>query len=72
MKSMARSYVWWPSIDHDIENLAKLFAGRANKLNNPAKSQLHPWSYPKTGWKRVHIDYAGPFQRYVSSASRCL
>ena len=46
MKSMLRSYVWWPSIDHDIENLAKSYSGCANKLNNPAKSQLHPWSYP--------------------------
>ena len=65
MKSMARSYVWWPSIDHDTENLAKSCSGCANKLNNPAKSQLHPRSYPTTAWERVHIDYAGPFQGHM-------
>ena len=45
MKLMDRSYVWWSSIDHDIENLAKSCSGCANKLYTPAKSQLHPWSY---------------------------
>ena len=37
MKSMAKSYVWWPSIDHDIENLAKSCSGCTSKLNNSAK-----------------------------------
>ena len=62
MKSVARSYVWWPSIDRDIEHLAKSCSGCINKLKNPPKSKLHPWNYPQSAWERVHIDYAGPFQ----------
>ena len=27
----------------------------------PAPAPLHPWVWPDKPWKRVHLDFAGPF-----------
>ena len=47
MKSVARSLVWWPSIDADIE--AKVHACVSCQANaeNPARAPLHPWKWPE-------------------------
>ncbi|MCY3927858.1 MAG: DDE-type integrase/transposase/recombinase [Acidobacteria bacterium] len=61
MKGLARSYVWWPNIDADIEAQVK----RCNQcqLNHPSPPTvpMHPWEWPERPWERIHIDYAGPF-----------
>ena len=28
----------------------------------PPKAPLHPWAWPDTPWRRVYVDFAGPFQ----------
>ena len=61
MKLLARGYVWWPNIDSDIEVLAKRCIGCQKHHQNPSKAPLHPWEWPSTPWKRIHIDFAGPF-----------
>lgn len=61
-KSLARSYVWWPTINNDIERLIK---GREICLQhkpNPEISPLIPWKYPDGPWERIHIDFLGPFK----------
>ena len=60
MKQLARSYVWWPKIDMDLELLAKTCGGCFQKQKSPTKSALHPWEYPKAPWQRIHVDFAGP------------
>ncbi len=30
-------------------------------MKAPANAPLHPWEWPEKPWKRIHIDYAGPF-----------
>ena len=60
MKSLARSYVWWPSMDSDIESRVKNCQLCQQNLNAPAKAPLHPWEWPERAWSRVHVDYAGP------------
>jgi len=62
MKSIARSFTYWPGIDKDIENVAKLCEGFAKNANFPPKYSQYHWEYPKAPWKRVHVDYAGSFQ----------
>ncbi|XP_062592417.1 uncharacterized protein K02A2.6-like [Saccostrea cucullata] len=59
MKGIARSYVWWPGIDKDIENITKSCTGCAKIQNNPSKAPVYPW--PSAPWQRIHIDFAGPF-----------
>lgn len=62
MKMLARSYVWWPKIDQDIEDLVKQCAGcQQNRSERPAVF-LHPWEHTKNPWERVHLDFAGPMR----------
>ena len=58
MKLVARSFVWWPSIDNDIEQLAKSCEACLSVGHSPPS--LHPWSWPSCPWQRIHVDFAGP------------
>lgn len=63
-KSIARTYVWWPGVDRDIENLVKKCMNCALQQNNPKQTRMHPWELPRYPWQCVHIDFAGPFLGY--------
>ena len=43
MKSFARSYVWWPGIDADLEQCVKLCASCQIQRKSPPVVPLHPW-----------------------------
>lgn len=58
MKSLARSYIWWPRLDAQIEEMARVCDECALVADNPAKTSLHPWLVPKQPWERIHIDHA--------------
>ena len=62
MKSVARSYMWWPGMDQDLEALAKSCA--ACKLVKSAlmATPIHPWLWPEQPWQCIHVDYASPFR----------
>ncbi|KAI7813566.1 hypothetical protein IRJ41_020631 [Triplophysa rosa] len=62
MKNLARSYMWWPGIDKQIEDLTKACSGCQKVQNSPPLAALHPWEWPSTPWQRVHIDFSGPFK----------
>lgn len=62
MKSLARSYVWWPNLDADIENKVKHCDVCQRSRPLPAAQPLHPWEWPGKPWCRLHLDYLGPFQ----------
>ena len=62
MKSLARVHVWWPGIDKSIEQMVRECEACQSVRNNPSTTLLHPWSWPDGPWKRVHLDFAGPFQ----------
>ena len=61
MKSIARSYVWWPGLDRDLDVLTKSCQPCQEMQNAPAVAHLHPWLWPSRPWAQVHIDFAGPF-----------
>ena len=61
MKSLARSYVWWPHLDSDIVNKVRHCHICQNNRSSPPKAPLHPWEWPSRPWARLHIDHAGPF-----------
>lgn len=61
MKSLARSYLWWPHLDKDIEELVKKCNTCQSHRAAPPQSPIHTWECPKTPWTRIHIDHAGPF-----------
>ena len=62
MKSLARSFVWWPKLDADLEDRAKRCEICQVHLKVPAPAPLHPWEWTVTPWCRLHLDYAGSFQ----------
>ncbi|XP_055922784.1 uncharacterized protein K02A2.6-like [Eupeodes corollae] len=59
-KSLARSYVWWPKIDSEIENLIKKCVPCQQLQASPPKAELIPWIPTDSVWSRIHIDFAGP------------
>uniref|UniRef100_A0A8D8XH00 RNA-directed DNA polymerase n=1 Tax=Cacopsylla melanoneura TaxID=428564 RepID=A0A8D8XH00_9HEMI len=61
MKSVARSYLWWPEIDLDIENISKSCTACLQNRDNPPKGTVHSWPTPSGPGMRVHVDFLGPF-----------
>ncbi|XP_043935248.1 uncharacterized protein K02A2.6-like [Protopterus annectens] len=61
MKALARSYFWWPKLDHDTEVTVKGCNICQQHRSSPEGAPLHPWEWPSRPWQRLHIDYAGPF-----------
>ena len=60
MKALARSYVWWPRMDADIERkVRECHVCRSNR-NCPAPAPLHQWEYPRRPYNRIHVVHAGP------------
>ncbi|XP_058449103.1 uncharacterized protein K02A2.6-like [Malaya genurostris] len=75
MKAIARSYVYWPTLDSDIVDFVKSCRQCVTAAKTPPKSE--PLSCPKSTkpWQRVHLDYAGPidgeyYQVVVDSFSK--
>ena len=61
MKAIARSYFWWHRLDKSIEELAKSCTACQAIQVSTAVAPLHPWVWPDAPWKRLHVDFAGPF-----------
>ena len=61
IKMFARSHVWWPKIDTDIENLVKGCKICLIQHKKPPHSPLTTWPWPTKTWSRIHCDFAGPF-----------
>ncbi|XP_026573113.1 uncharacterized protein K02A2.6-like, partial [Pseudonaja textilis] len=62
MKALARSYVWWPSMDDEIVKWVS--SCRPCQESRPAPPITTPtkWESANAPWSRLHIDLAGPFQ----------
>ena len=65
MKVLARSYVWWPNLDKDIEDCTKNCESCQRNHNEEQRTPLHPLEYPTQPWQWIHIDFAGPFQEFM-------
>lgn len=62
MKSLARSYVWWPGIDADIEMMVRQCHTCQVNQSKPASAPAHAWEFSSEPWERLHLDHAGPMQ----------
>ncbi|XP_041787934.1 uncharacterized protein K02A2.6-like [Anopheles merus] len=60
MKAIARSFVYWPSLDDDITSCVATCDACQAAAKSPRMSAPAPWPKPSAPWQRVHIDYAGP------------
>lgn len=59
-KAIARSYVWWPGIDEEIEACCRECAVCADAGDAPPRHAPQPWPWPIRPWTRLHIDFLGP------------
>ena len=57
MKAIARSYVWWPNLNNDIEMLIKKCQTCQSVRSTPPTTPLIPWKWPVRPFQRVHVDY---------------
>ena len=64
MKSLARSYFWWPHLDSEIEELSHNCVKCSAASRNPPKAPAHPWMIPQHPWQRIHVDHA-QFGKYL-------
>ena len=55
MKSLSRIHIWFPNIDHEIENIVKSCQSCEKVSNEPNKSQPHPWDWPTHPMDRNNI-----------------
>ena len=62
MKMLSQSYVWWPGLGTEIEQLVKEYTPCQTHANIPAQAPLHPWNFHSAPWSRIHIDFAGPIE----------
>ena len=62
MKAVARSYLWWPGLDREIEEMVRGCQSCQAVKNAPPGANLQPWAWPPQPWKRVHLDFAGPVE----------
>ncbi|XP_028304146.1 uncharacterized protein K02A2.6-like [Gouania willdenowi] len=65
MKSLARSFVWWPGMDVALEEKVKTCLQCQTNQKMPAPAPLHPWEWPTRPWSRLHLDFAGPFMGHM-------
>ncbi|CAH8535475.1 unnamed protein product [Dicrocoelium dendriticum] len=67
MKSIARSFVYWPNIDSELEQLVKSCPRCALASKAPRKADLASWPLATKPWERVHADFFGPLngQQYL-------
>ena len=60
IKALARSYVWWPGLDREVEQLVKSCLPIQNA---PSVALLHPRLWPAKPWQCIHVDFAGPVEK---------
>ena len=58
MKLLARSYMWWPRMDGNIEEIVRSCKECAAQRGLPPVAPLHSWSWANQSMKRLHIDFA--------------
>ena len=58
MKALARSFVWWPGLDQDIEDKVRQCMICVNSQNVPKAVPLLLWPWATEPWQRVHMDFA--------------
>ena len=62
MKGLARSYIWWPELDAEIEGKVKSGHACQHSRNKPEVAPLNNLEWPSNrGLEASYLDYARPF-----------
>lgn len=60
MKAVARTSVWWPRLDGDIEQMASNCPSCVQSRPMPPAKPPVNWPMTQEIWSRLHVDFAGP------------
>lgn len=58
MKSLARSFFWWPTLDESIEHEVSECSVCQQQRSMPATARVHTWRWSSCPWERIHLDFA--------------
>ncbi|XP_035890568.1 uncharacterized protein K02A2.6-like [Anopheles stephensi] len=64
MKAIARSFLYWPMIDDDIMSYVASCGSCSAAAKAPPRATPAAWPTPTGTWRRVHVDYAGPWEGF--------
>ncbi|CAB0007785.1 unnamed protein product, partial [Nesidiocoris tenuis] len=62
MRAAAKSHVWWPNIDREIEHHVSSCTSCQESHPKEQEVPLFSWSVPSERWSRLHLDFCGPFE----------
>lgn len=65
MKTTARSYLWWPAIDKDIESAVRDCMVCQESRRTPVKAPVPIWEHASQPWHTIHLDFAGPMEGHM-------
>ena len=63
IKSLMRSYVYWPKMDNDITDMIEKCKGCALAAKAPLTS-FKPWPKTEQPWSRIHVDFTDPLEDF--------
>lgn len=58
MKSLSRNYVYWPTLDNDLETMCRTCEPCRMVRDAAPRADMHPWEFPLLPWQRLHADFA--------------
>ena len=58
MKRIARTLIWWPGLDKEIEQQVHSCVECQMNLLSPPSFPLQLWRWPTRPWPRLHADFA--------------
>ena len=64
-EGLARTGIWWPNIDSEVEEMVKGCNECQLTRAAPPVAPLNPLPWPSKLWSRIHMDYAGPFLNHM-------
>lgn len=62
MKRCARSHLWWPDLDKEIERCIQICSKCQQQVCAPVAAPSPTWERPQEPWSLLHMDFAGPFE----------
>lgn len=59
MKATARSLMWWPKMDQEIDDFVRHWGRCQSNRQSDAKKPVHFWLKPDQPWRRLHMHFEG-------------
>ncbi|KAF2900761.1 hypothetical protein ILUMI_05426, partial [Ignelater luminosus] len=68
IKALARSFVWWPTLDNQIEDQVKQCSSCQSQSNSGRVTPVY-WPLTHRRWQRVHMDLAQIYYKVMGTVT---